>query len=374
MPKNRSREQERRRPPRRRKEAEAPVPVAVTEPTTKSSKSKKPKVDELEELLKSVSRSFYISVRFLPKTVRPIIGLAYLLARASDTIADSTHGSNADRIALLTAFMRLVKMGRDQEYLEQIHRGVTGKISDSDERRLMDKLPKLIDLLEELPLPERHEVVRVLLRILYAQELDLKRFTSRTEPTAIPTSESLDEYTYFIAGCVGEFWTRVCRMKEPDFSSLSDAELLPLSVRFGKGLQLVNILRDLPVDLKQGRCYLPASQLEDAGVSVESLRRDPAKAAAVLKHWNTVAREHLEAGWKYVQSIKNLRIRYACAIPILIGLRTIALMKKNPPLLSKEKVKVPRSEVKMIMLKAGVGTLVGPFLQQMYRGIQKQLA
>ena len=40
-------------------------------------------------LLKQVSRSFYLSLAVLPAGVRPGIGLAYLLARATDTIADT---------------------------------------------------------------------------------------------------------------------------------------------------------------------------------------------------------------------------------------------------------------------------------------------
>src|SRR3954468_24480775 len=40
-------------------------------------------------LLKSVSRSFYLSVRFLPARLREPVGLAYLLARATDTAADT---------------------------------------------------------------------------------------------------------------------------------------------------------------------------------------------------------------------------------------------------------------------------------------------
>ena len=42
-------------------------------------------------LLASVSRSFYLTIRILPAKLRGPIGLAYLLARASDTIADSAH-------------------------------------------------------------------------------------------------------------------------------------------------------------------------------------------------------------------------------------------------------------------------------------------
>ena len=43
----------------------------------------------LTGLLKSVSRSFYSTLRILPPAIRPQIGLAYLLARMTDTVADS---------------------------------------------------------------------------------------------------------------------------------------------------------------------------------------------------------------------------------------------------------------------------------------------
>jgi len=41
----------------------------------------------LNDLLKATSRSFYLTLRVLPARVRPQIGLAYLLARTTDTIA-----------------------------------------------------------------------------------------------------------------------------------------------------------------------------------------------------------------------------------------------------------------------------------------------
>jgi phytoene/squalene synthetase len=43
-----------------------------------------------EALLKKAARSFQLSLRILPKSIRPTLSLAYLLARASDTIADAS--------------------------------------------------------------------------------------------------------------------------------------------------------------------------------------------------------------------------------------------------------------------------------------------
>jgi phytoene/squalene synthetase len=45
----------------------------------------------------SVSRSFYLTIRFLPRPLREPVGLAYLLARATDTIADTVHHSGRHR-------------------------------------------------------------------------------------------------------------------------------------------------------------------------------------------------------------------------------------------------------------------------------------
>src|SRR5881394_2338095 len=40
-------------------------------------------------ILRSVSRSFYLSLRVLPRPLRDPLSLAYLMARATDTIADT---------------------------------------------------------------------------------------------------------------------------------------------------------------------------------------------------------------------------------------------------------------------------------------------
>src|ERR1700737_5478495 len=42
-------------------------------------------------ILAAVSRSFYLSIRLLPRKLRDPVSLGYLLARASDTIADTTE-------------------------------------------------------------------------------------------------------------------------------------------------------------------------------------------------------------------------------------------------------------------------------------------
>src|SRR6266852_3564924 len=52
-------------------------------------------------LLRDVSRSFYLTLRVLPKEIRPQVSLAYLLARATDTITDTKAVPREKRVALL---------------------------------------------------------------------------------------------------------------------------------------------------------------------------------------------------------------------------------------------------------------------------------
>jgi farnesyl-diphosphate farnesyltransferase len=56
--------------------------------------------DVTGELLKSVSRSFYLTIRFLPKQMRPAVALGYMLARATDSVADTAGSAGNNRYAI----------------------------------------------------------------------------------------------------------------------------------------------------------------------------------------------------------------------------------------------------------------------------------
>ena len=64
------------------------------------------------KVLKDVSRSFYLSLRFLPPGFRAPASLGYLLARLSDTIADAGGASPEDRKRLLAEFRDSMESGK----------------------------------------------------------------------------------------------------------------------------------------------------------------------------------------------------------------------------------------------------------------------
>src|SRR5437773_12321533 len=87
--------------------------------------------------------------------------------------------------------------------------------------------------------------------------LDLHRFDDPAQVRALQSAADLDEYTYLVAGCVGEFWMRLCFRHLRDFTSLIPDEMLTLGQRYGMGLQLITVLRDVDSDVWRGECYVP---------------------------------------------------------------------------------------------------------------------
>lgn len=309
---------------------------------------------ELMALLKGVSRSFVLTIKALPQGLRRPVGLAYLLARAADTMADTVTAPAPARVECLRAFV---------EALTQQQRDIFDRVreinsANPSEQYLLANLERVTVAVEALPDTDRTEIVALMQKITHGQELDLLRFPDALELRALETADELNEYTYLVAGCVGEFWTRICGAHLPRYGRPPQDQLCRLGKSFGQGLQLVNILRDLPEDIRNGRCYLPMAELRAAGVSDASdLRTDLQRAAPVFEAWRRQALQHHEDARQYIEAIRPWRIRFACLLPWALGVRTLNLIAERSPLEERERVKVGRKEVGRIMRRAVWGAV-----------------
>lgn len=310
-------------------------------------------------LLRSVSRSFYLSIRLLPERVRDPIALAYLLARATDTIADATTMSGPLRMEKLRALAAAIQGNSAPNELANL-RDPFGPLPGNDaERVLIESLPLCLAWLESLGENDRRDIREVLEKINRGQSLDVERFDGGNGMRALATASELDEYTYLVAGCVGEFWTRVCFRHVPRFASRSEEEMAALGVRYGKGLQLVNILRDAGADLRSGRCHLADDELGEQGISAVEILSEPGRVEPVMKKWRTQAAAGLAAGLEYACAIRLARVRFATVLPALIGTRTLALLEQAGAEALERTIKVSRPEVRKILAKAAL-TLAAP--------------
>ena len=324
----------------------------------------------LTSLLRDVSRSFYLTLRVLPAPIRRQIGVAYLLARATDTIADTEILSLNARLNALTR-LRARIMGQLQPALN------FGKIADQQgtagERALLQRIDEAIHLLEILPQQDCELVREVLSTITSGQELDLKRFAQATSRNIVPlqAEAELDDYTYRVAGCVGEFWTKMCLAHLSAPQNLDRLRLIENGIRFGKGLQLVNILRDLSADLLKGRCYIPEQSLAANHLHPKDLLNSVTieKFRPLYDQYLTQAEQHLAAGWTYTNTLPYtwVRVRLACAWPILIGLRTITHLRHANPLDATTRIKTTRAEVKRLMAASILAYPLPPVWRNLYK-------
>ena len=309
----------------------------------------------LNDLLKATSRSFYLTLRVLPARVRPQIGLAYLLARTTDTIADTDLVPPAQRLDALQKLRERI-LGQNSTPLN--FGELAQKQNLSAEKLLLEKVEASLALLQKFSAPDQKLIREVLTTIISGQELDLKRFrnSSAEKIIALQTEAELDGYTYRVAGCVGEFWTKICRAHLFPKARLDEQQIIADGIRFGKGLQLVNILRDLPADLKNGRCYLPTQRLDEAKLFPKTLL-SPANEQKFLPLFHDYldqAESHLAAGWRYTNTLpfRQFRVRLACAWPILLGMKTIEKLRAADVIELQRRVKVSRGEVRGIIFRS----------------------
>ncbi|UDM52082.1 phytoene/squalene synthase family protein [Cupriavidus sp. MP-37] len=310
----------------------------------------------LGPLLKGVSRSFYLTLRVLPAGMREPAGLAYLLARAADTIADTALIPPARRLTLLLSLREQVNgtAGGATPAID-IAAEVAGHQEQSDERLLLASLEPALAVLTQLGAADRQAVRQIVSTLTEGMEFDLRTFPDEGSGrvAALSDCDALDRYTYMVAGCVGEFWTRMTSARVPAAIGDSGA-MLRRGVRFGKALQMTNVLRDCGKDLSIGRCYLPQTMLERHGLRAADLLGPDASALARPLMFELVRKtlEHFDEALAYTLAIPTrfVRLRLACLWPVLIGMETLLRLVRNDDWLDPAKAsRLPRSAVYRIL-------------------------
>lgn len=312
------------------------------------------------QLLASVSRSFYLTLKALPRELREPISLAYLLARTADTLADTASVPAKTRLECLAAYdaqvQGTVAAGERQRLAEEIRDRFAPLQEDEAERRLMERFADGLAWLETMQGAPLRAIREVLGHIIRGQVLDIRRFPSDGRVRALQTADELHEYTWLVAGCVGEFWTEMCAVEKPGSLDMK----VPLSqmkawgAAYGQGLQLINILRDVGEDLDDGRCYLPHGLEGQAVLEAE------------WSQWMEVCRDHLAAGLRYVQHVADGKLRYATALPLLLGVKTAARMKRASWAEVRQGIKISRLDVARILTEAALACRSPEALEKLF--------
>lgn len=306
---------------------------------------------EIDSLLEHTSRSFYITLKALPEGIRAQVGLLYLLARAADTIADSEEGSIEERLRALAEYDLRVK--GDSETVPDLST-LAGLQSNPAEAKLLNQISLPISALDQFAEIDKIRLRECLGIIIGGQTLDLERFggAAEGEPVPLDSENELDDYTYRVAGSVGEFWTHMSLEHLFKTDAETRAKLFETGVRFGKALQLINILRDIPEDLALGRCYIPEPILAENGLAPSDLldAGNMEKFRPIFDGYIDMAEAHLDAAAEYIGLLphRQYRLRGACMLPVLIGQRTLILLRSANVLDGDNRIKVMRPEIKQL--------------------------
>ena len=306
--------------------------------------------DKIDNLLKSTSRSFYPTLKYLPKKVRGQIGLLYLLARVADTIADSKNGDTEELLRLLHQYND-VAQGKSTNLPD--FSGLAEIQDNPNEAELLRNVDDVIEGLKEYSEDDRARMLECLDIIVGGQILDLERFGPANEGgniSALKDNSELDDYTFRVAGCVGVFWTKMSLAHIISIPPEQEEEFFEKGVRFGKALQMINILRDIPEDLRFGRCYIPSQKLMEHGMEPTDLLEPDniEKFRPLYDEYLDLTNEHLDSAIEYIKMLPEtqFRLKASCMLPVLIGQRTVTLLRDGNILDSADRIKVTRDEIK----------------------------
>ncbi len=309
------------------------------------------------------------------------MGLAYLFCRAADTIADTCILPRHERLPILHTFRaQFQKDSPSRLAIGQLQQRVQHRLPQASEgeRQLLLRLHDCFRIYSRLSSDDQRLVKNLVLTLTRGMEMDLTCFPGDTpaDLRALPDVASLERYTYYVAGVVGEFWTLLCSANLRVFRNHRNCQqLVTLGMYFGHGLQLTNILRDVGKDLQGGRCYLPEDELRRLSLQAHDLL-DPTSLSQVRPLiFSLIERtlEHLDRASCYVRQLprRALRVRLSCMWPLLFAVQTLEEVCRSESLLSpQERVKISRQAVCRTILRS-LWCLAFPFSFSRYYASQR---
>ncbi len=322
----------------------------------------------LNVLLKNTSRSLYLSVKMLPCSMRPAFGLAYLLCRYVDTIADTDLLPIEKRLDWVQQFPTIVRR-QDHALQAALVRDLTGTSENPYEAQLIAHLSDCLTALNQIPAEQKPFIYDVVQAVCNGMCIDLTVFPNQKKagPVALKTIADLTHYCRLMGGKPGLFWSQL--IYHTHKIKISETDFYALGQHIGDALQIVNVLRDLPKDLRFGRCYFPMEQLEQQGISAASLlqREREADFAPIKQYWIRWGKENLQHAFAYFSALpkKAWRTRAAVAWPILWTADTFYKLAVSQDLLNPAKrVKISRWVIYGTMLITPVVLLSNRFFDK----------
>jgi 15-cis-phytoene synthase len=229
----------------------------------------------VSRLTRKSRSNFFYAFLVLPRAQREAIYACYAFCRIVDDAVDLGQDRAAQRAELA-------------RWREEIARVYEGRAQHPAGQRLQVAL-------RQFAIPRA-----ALEEIIAGVEMDLDHPTYETWDALYP-------YCYRVASAVG-----LCCI---EIFGYSDARAREYAVNLGVALQLTNILRDVQVDARNGRTYLPQAELRRFGVTTEDLAegRYTPQFVQLMTFEAARARDYYQRAWAALPAADRRRL-YAAEI------------------------------------------------------------
>ncbi len=283
--------------------------------------------------LKKNARSFYLSLMIFPNAVKKQISVAYLFCKIADTIVDTDLFPKEQRKEILADFYKVVTGAMAFPAVQSL-------------RVHFEPLQPALFLFQQFPLEDQKHILTLFKQVMLGMEIDL-------EGKSLQNEEELDRYCCHVAGAPGVFLTEL--FFQYQYLKKEKEKMVELGARLGKGLQLINILRDQREDSERGRVYLPDSP-------------------SSFYHQKIIQKTigYLENGLDYVIHVprRAWRIRLASLWPLLFAIKTLKRLVNSPrnPL---DKIKIRRGEIYLTMLFSALILFSNAGIRRYFENLKK---
>jgi farnesyl-diphosphate farnesyltransferase len=301
-------------------------------------------------MLPKVSRTFAPTIRMLPAGLNTIVTTAYLLCRIADTVEDNASLAIDTKKDLLKDYIAIFKSKNLNKALGHFMEGIAALPIETDDDKLTHNLPRVINVYSSFsPIFKKHIGLWVVEMSVgmrkYAQAAVRRRFSF------LGTMKELDEYMYYVAGTVGYLLTELFSFYSKRITPPVKKKLNLLAESFGKGLQMVNIIRDMTTDLRRGQSYIPEELLKKYQLDRKTIFEEQNAKQAQLLFFELIqnAVKHLDNAIDYIMLLpkEEKGIRMFCMLPVFWAMRTLQKIQQNTlALLGNEKIKVSKRMIK----------------------------
>ncbi len=316
-------------------------------------------------LLEGVSRTFALTIPQLPKKLFPAVANAYLLCRIVDTIEDEVSLSARQKLYFCDEFINVVKTGQNAESFAVELAPLLSEQTIPAEHQLIHVIPRVIQITHSFESAQ----VAALSECVETMAKGMPIFQAQNLHDGLETLADMDKYCYYVAGCVGEMLAKLFCHYSPEIAK-HEEQLLKLSVSFGQGLQMTNILKDIWDDAGRGVCWLPQDIFTETHFELKNLTPETkdVEFGKGLEHLISIAHGHLHNALRYTLLIPNdeTGIRKFCLWALGMAVLTLRKIKSNLQFNRSEQAKITRNSVKATIIATNLSVRSDFLLTQLF--------